>query len=167
MPQSRALVARRGGVLPGDPERPELPLLRASIAVGVLQGAGDGLLGGTEQPPVASPEPLRGLQDLSSFLVRMYCSFHAWHDVALLSRGLEVRQQAPNRFFVGRGHQRGFLEVPFPLSRFPGQDVALSRLGPPDTASSRGGGSFRRAAVALHVRHYTSSSFSPGRGSFF
>src|SRR3990172_8313099 len=123
----REPVLARGGVHPGDPERPELPLLRAPIAVGVLQGS----------------------------------------DRSLLSRGLEVRQQAPNRFFVGRVHQRGLLEVPFPLSRFPGQDVALSRLVPPDTASSRGGEPFRRAAVALHFRHYRSSCFSAGAGSFF
>src|ERR1041384_477303 len=81
-------VEPRGSVDPGDPERPEVTLLLAAVAVGVPHALLDVLLRGLVQLASSLEAALGGLHDLLLACVVRYAALDAWHG-RLLSRSEE------------------------------------------------------------------------------
>ena len=62
-----------------NPQSPELALLLAAVAIGVLSCFDDGLLGNTEDFAPCTVVTLGLLKYLFMFGVRLHTAFYAWH----------------------------------------------------------------------------------------
>src|SRR6266566_1003312 len=74
----------------------------------------------------------------------------------LLTRGMDRslhHQQALEAALVGLRHQRGLAQMTLPLGVLLGQDVALVRVVPTQTASPRQLDALAERALALLLRH--------------
>ena len=76
----------RGGVDPGDPQATEVALAVAAIAVAILIGFEDRLLGGAVMTAGVTAEALRHLQGRTALLARVHGTLDATHRPGFFAR---------------------------------------------------------------------------------
>src|SRR6185503_10029968 len=137
------------GVDAGDPERAELALLVAAIAVGVLAGPHDRLLGDLEYVPTAAAIPLGLGEDFLVARARRDSTFYARHGGGSLGVG-KHRFHVPQ---VGRIDPRGSAKLALVLGGTLGGDVALPRLVSRHRAAAADPEALSGATLGLHLGH--------------
>ena len=146
----QAVLARRC-VDPDDPQRTELTLALAPVAIRVLARLDDGLLCRLVRAAARAVVTLGKLQDFLVSGVRRYTTFDSRHGVLPSARFL--RQHTVEQTDVRRRTLTQAAKLSFPLRALLGQDVVLVRAavliavrGAPET--------LRRAAIGFQFRHY-------------
>src|SRR5215216_4692851 len=107
---------------PGDPQRSELALLLAPVAVGIAHGALSRFLGRLVQFAPAAPSALGGLHD---FLLSGVMGDAALDPRHWLSLRLKETADAGE---IGGGDEVTLLQPILPLARLLGQDVSMVRM---------------------------------------
>ena len=117
------------GVDAHDPQRAELALALTAVAVGVLTGLDDGLIGDAEHTAAGTVVTLGLVQDLLVAGVGDDAAFDSWHGLGLVKTARSgVRQHLAHGRRVGRAHQRGAIQAPLTLGALLGEDVAQVRV---------------------------------------
>jgi hypothetical protein len=120
-----------GGVDAGDPQRAELALALAAVAVGVLPRLHHRLLGDAVDVLAAAAETLGLLEDLLVARACGYAAFDSGHG-ALLRRTAAWREPLVVVVHLGRAAQ-----LALALGGLLGEDVAQERLRALDAAAPR------------------------------
>src|SRR5262249_32660996 len=131
-----------------DPQRAELALFRAAVAVGVLTRLHHRLLGDAIDGVAPAPITLGLRQDLLVPRLGGHSTLDSWH-----SGSLRVRHHGLDRLRVGAVDAGGATQVPLVLGALLREDMALERHGALDAAAPTDPESLLRAALRLHLGH--------------
>ncbi len=137
-----------------DPQRPELPLALAPVAIGILHRAFDRLNRGAKHILAPAIKARRGIDNL--FVTGVSCN--APFDTSHISSSQTVRKEV---FFdplrIGFGHQFGAAQIPeLPVAAFD-HAVTLTGLATLQLATRSSAKTLFSAAFGLHLGHLPNS----------
>src|SRR5690606_10440734 len=124
--------------------------LVAAVAVGILPGAHDRLLGDAEYIAAAATVTLGGSDDFLMTSTGGNAAFDARHGGSPLS---SERHHGLDRGHVGFMDRRRTAQLALVLGGFLGQDVALESLATLDGSAAANLKALRRAFLGLHLGH--------------
>src|SRR5581483_10279521 len=156
----REAVLAHGGVDARDPQRTELALSLAAVAVGVLPRLHHRFLGDGEDVAAPAAEALGLVEDLLVLGLRGDAAFYSGHGVSL-----RVGQHRAHALLVGGMDVLRAAQVALVLGRLLGEDVALVRLGALDAAAGPDLQALGGAAFGLHLGHCLTPSWMATGGS--
>src|SRR5512145_478339 len=137
----------RGRVDARDPQPPELDVLGAPVAIGILRRPLGGLF--RSLPQFAAPAPV-ALGELHHFVLALQA-----RDVAFDARhAISLRQQQALEATVGMRNERRLAQMTLPLRMLRGQDVALVRFVPAQLAGARESDALPECPFGFLLRHW-------------